>query len=237
MTHPAVISFDAAGTLFRPWPSVGAVYAAALQDEGIEADPAEVETSFRNVVARKSGQPRQNLSEASERRYWFEIVQATIMPWIAVAAPAITGQDDLLSRLFLRLWEDFSSARHWRTFDDVAPTLQALQANDLRVVVFSNADGRFHRVLKELELRDFFESVFLSAEIGTEKPHPDAFQTVGAELGVAPGEILHVGDSRRADFEGAQAAGWAALHLDRDALASTETTVRSLTELPERLGI
>ena len=40
------------------------------------------------------------------------------------------------------------------------------------------------------------------------------FDTVIADMGVAPAEILHVGDNERTDVRGALAAGFRAVRLD-----------------------
>ena len=38
MSKPQVIFFDAGGTLFRPYPSVGAVYAKVAAKHGVQVD-------------------------------------------------------------------------------------------------------------------------------------------------------------------------------------------------------
>ena len=53
---------------------------------------------------------------------------------------------------------------------------------------------------------------------------------------VVPGETLHVGDSRRDDFEGARAAGLQAVLLDRrDEHRDVPERIASLAELPAKI--
>jgi FMN hydrolase / 5-amino-6-(5-phospho-D-ribitylamino)uracil phosphatase len=96
-------------------------------------------------------------------------------------------------------------------------------------------------VLRELlrrhELLHLFSTTYFSNERGPSKPDARAFHRVCDELGVQPGEAVHVGDSQRTDIEGAQAAGMPAVHFlgvnDRDAAASTaDALMRSFEELP-----
>jgi FMN phosphatase YigB (HAD superfamily) len=54
-----------------------------------------------------------------------------------------------------------------------------------------------------------------------------------AELGLEPDEVLHVGDSRRRDLEGALAVGMAALLIDRN---GGPDALRSLVDLPLRVA-
>jgi haloacid dehalogenase superfamily, subfamily IA, variant 3 with third motif having DD or ED/haloacid dehalogenase superfamily, subfamily IA, variant 1 with third motif having Dx(3-4)D or Dx(3-4)E len=96
-------------------------------------------------------------------------------------------------------------------------------------------------VLRELLLRNellhLFSTTYFSNERGTSKPDARAFRCVCDELGVRPGEAVHVGDSQRTDIAGAQAAGMLAVHFvganDRDAVVSTaDALIRSFEELP-----
>ena len=66
-----------------------------------------------------------------------------------------------------------------------------------------------------LGIADHFDQVVYSAEAGFEKPHPGIFESALARLGLEPEEVLHVGDDRRRDVEGAHGVGMYAVHLDR----------------------
>jgi len=52
-----------------------------------------------------------------------------------------------------------------------------------------------------------FDAVLVSDAFGLRKPRREIFEAVLEQLGVPPGETLHVGDSLRADVGGARAAG------------------------------
>jgi 2-haloacid dehalogenase len=56
-------------------------------------------------------------------------------------------------------------------------------------------------------LADFFSAVLISEEIGMAKPDPRFFQAAGAAIGLAPADLLCVGDNPVADVAGARAAG------------------------------
>jgi putative hydrolase of the HAD superfamily len=51
------------------------------------------------------------------------------------------------------------------------------------------------------------DAVVVSDALGMRKPHPRIFEEVMGRLGVGPAEVLHVGDSLRADVGGAAALG------------------------------
>ena len=58
-------------------------------------------------------------------------------------------------------------------------------------------------------------------------------------LGLAPAEVVHVGDRHDLDVVAARAAGLRALHLDRDGrgVEPAEGRLSSLTELAGRIGL
>jgi putative hydrolase of the HAD superfamily len=64
-----------------------------------------------------------------------------------------------------------------------------------------------YRVLDEAGLRGHLDAIAISVEVGIRKPRREIFESVLAELGVAPEETLHVGDNLDADVAGAAALG------------------------------
>jgi FMN phosphatase YigB (HAD superfamily) len=77
-------------------------------------------------------------------------------------------------------------------------------------------------LLDECGFRTHFDALVISDVIGIRKPRAEIFEAVLAELGVAPKESLHVGDSLSADIGGAAPLGirtvWITRRIaDRDA--------------------
>lgn len=81
-------------------------------------------------------------------------------------------------------------------------------------------------LLDDSGLRAHLDSVIISDAVGIRKPRGEIFDAVLGELGVAPAEALHVGDSLRADVGGAAPLGIRSVWITRrirdvdDALAS-----------------
>jgi putative hydrolase of the HAD superfamily len=77
------------------------------------------------------------------------------------------------------------------------------------------ASGRAQdRLLEKDGARDFFSATIYSMDVGHAKPRPEIFAAAVAELGLPPGDILHIGDNERTDVRGALAAGFRAVRLD-----------------------
>ncbi len=195
----AAITFDAGGTLIRPHPSVGQVYAEVLANHGIVADPDALDCSFHAATRKLGRTPRHNVSEASEKDYWQAVVKKTMGSAVS---------DGLFHVVFAELYETFASAQRWKLATGVRKTLSRAREAGFRLAVFSNSDRRFRKVFEGLDIHGFFEEIFLSSEIGSEKPDPIAFRHVESSMGLPPQRLLHVGDSIHHDADGAIAAGW-----------------------------
>ena len=97
------------------------------------------------------------------------------------------------------------------------------------------ASGRAQdRLLEKDAARSFFASTIYSMDVGHAKPRAEIFEAAVNELGIAPAEILHVGDNEHTDVRGALAAGFRAIRLDvvRDGGPSeAEFVARSFEDL------
>jgi putative hydrolase of the HAD superfamily len=70
-------------------------------------------------------------------------------------------------------------------------------------------------ILEHLGVSQFFSHVFLSSELGADKPDPLIYQRALKLGGLTPNETLHVGDDPIRDWAGAEAAGLAVFRLER----------------------
>ena len=78
--------------------------------------------------------------------------------------------------------------------------------------------------------------VLISREVGFNKPSPVIFEEALRKLGLPAQSVLHIGDSRSEDLDGARAAGLQGLELVRAARAAHDDQIASLTDITLRLG-
>lgn len=109
-----------------------------------------------------------------------------------------------------------------------------------RVAMLSNTQTFGLELLERLGLSGRIRTRILSAEIGALKPESVAFEVVQRRLGMFPGNLAMVGDNWKDDVEGAVAAGWTAIWVNREARPRPAHDpelpifeVRSLTWVPE----
>jgi putative hydrolase of the HAD superfamily len=211
------VTFDVGGTLMAPWPSVGHVYArVATAHIGFSADPERITKQFVNAW-------RSRGEFDYSREGWFDLVRHSFH-----------GVAEVSETLFTALYDSFSTHDAWRVYDDVIPTIEALQKRNVRLAVISNWDTRLKPTLQSVGLYDYFEVITVSGEHGHNKPAREIFDVTAAALDLLPHEILHIGDSHREDYLGAHNAGFHALHLDRD--GETPAAVTSLSDLISHLS-
>ena len=75
-TH--VITVDAAGTLMRPWPSVGAVYGKTARGFGLPVKDEEVDERFYEVFGKV--QKDRKITSGGEKDFWRQVVLAVFEP-------------------------------------------------------------------------------------------------------------------------------------------------------------
>ncbi|MBS7458664.1 HAD family hydrolase [Coralloluteibacterium stylophorae] len=118
-------------------------------------------------------------------------------------------------------------------FPEVPQVLRRLRAAGCRVGVCSNLAAPYVAPAECL-LQGMVDAAVWSCRVGMIKPDHGIYELAALRLGVAPGELLMVGDSLDADVRGPRACGVRALHLDR---RSGRGDVTSLDALPELLGM
>lgn len=115
-------------------------------------------------------------------------------------------------------------------FDDVLEVMQELRARGLKLAVISDWQAGLKPFCEELGLAGLLDSVIASADVGFEKPDRRLFDVARAQLDVPAEAILHVGD-QAVDVDGAHAAGFRALRIDRAGGGDSPRVIRSLREL------
>jgi 2-haloalkanoic acid dehalogenase type II len=99
-------------------------------------------------------------------------------------------------------------------FDDVAPVLERWAAR-YRLIAVTNGNADVGRT----GLGRWFHGAVSAHEFGCAKPDPSIFHEACRLAGVAPAEVLHVGDDPALDVVAAREAGLQAAWLRRSAFA------------------
>ena len=125
-----------------------------------------------------------------------------------------------------------------RCIEEARPTLEDL-SRKYPLVLVSNFYGNVDEVLRDFDIRKFFNGIIESAVVGVRKPDPRIFMLGVVALGLEPSEVLVVGDSLKKDILPARSIGcptawikgrgWTA---DED-VATDQSQIPSLTALQD----
>ncbi|GJK44751.1 MULTISPECIES: phosphoglycolate phosphatase [Klebsiella] len=121
-------------------------------------------------------------------------------------------QQTILRKLFDRYYGEVAEEGSF-LFPAVADTLGALHAKGLPLALVTNKPTPFVApILASLDIAKYFTVVIGGDDVKNKKPHPEPLLMVAEKLGLAPTELLFVGDSRN-DIQAAKAAGCRSIGL------------------------
>ena len=225
-----IIFLDAAGTLFDVRGSVGEVYAQIAKNFGVTVKTEELNAAFYESFASASPMAFPGIEVAKISQLEFEW-------WLEVSAKAfqIAGvfhQFSDFPKFFAELYAHFATAEPWFVYPDVFPALNRWRQQGIELSVVSNFDSRLYPVLQALNLAEYFTSVTISTEVGAAKPQSEIFTAALQKHNCIAENVLHIGDSLKADYCGAKAAGLKAIWLNRQQEA-VDLEKLSLTEMKQ----
>jgi putative hydrolase of the HAD superfamily len=203
------IFFDAAGTLFFLTKTVGDHYAYVGREVGLDLDAQGLDRAF--YVAWQQMPPRQAIygpRENDDKGWWRKLVGRVFDH----VAPSLSELDR--DNFFEVAYEHFAEAGVWDLYPEVPSVLEELYPR-FQLAVISNFDGRLRFILQHLGVSKYFPHVFISSELGADKPDPEIFQRSLKLMHLAPNEVVHVGDDPERDWKAAEAAGLSVFQLDR----------------------
>ena len=146
------------------------------------------------------------------------------------------------------IYDEWAACHHFFLYDDVEPVLRRLAEAGLKIGLISNTQRPLDEFASHFALDRIFSAAISSAELGFLKPHPAIFEAALAAVGEPAAAAVMVGDSVKADIEGARRIGMRAVLVRRsgDGLSSPlqhvlgpgyedVPVIASLAELPALL--
>jgi putative hydrolase of the HAD superfamily len=203
------ILFDAAGTLFFLTKTVGDHYAYVSREVGLNLDARQLEHAFHEAWQQMPRRPAiDGPRENDDKGWWRELVDRVLDQ----VAPSLSELDR--DNFFEIAYEHFAEAGVWQLYPEVPEVLEQLCPR-FQLAVVSNFDGRLRLILQHLGISNYFSYIFISSELGADKPDPEIFRRATKVLRLDANEVLHVGDDPERDWKAAAAAGLSVFRLDR----------------------
>jgi putative hydrolase of the HAD superfamily len=203
------IFFDAAGTLIHLPKSVGYHYAYVGQRIGLRLEAAALDRAFAASWKETPQRPAiDGPRDDDDKGWWRELVNRVLNR----VAPGVSELDR--DAFFEAVYGHFAESGVWDLYPEVVEVLDTLQSR-FQLAIISNFDGRLRMILEHLGVSKFVAHVFLSSELGADKPDPEIYRRALRLSGARPNETLHVGDDPVRDWEAGSAAGLEVFRLER----------------------
>ncbi|HXI74483.1 MAG TPA: HAD-IA family hydrolase, partial [Pyrinomonadaceae bacterium] len=195
------ILFDAAGTLFFLTKTVGDHYAYVGREVGLNLDAQQLERAFHSAWQQMPRRPAIDGPRKNDDKGWWRELVGRVFNEVA---PSLSELDR--DNFFEIAYEHFAEAGAWQLYPEVPEVLEQLRPR-FQLAVVSNFDGRLRFILQHLGISNYFSYIFISSELGADKPDPEIFRRALKLIHLNADEVLHVGDDPERDWNAASAAG------------------------------
>ncbi|CAI4048384.1 Dpi35p SKDI_13G2600 [Saccharomyces kudriavzevii IFO 1802] len=221
VAKPLIVTFDAYNTLYATKLPVMEQYCIVGRKYGIKTTPSTLTKNFPHVFKKlKEDYPQYGKhSNIKPEEWWSLLIRNVFVP--------IEIPDEMIDEILMR-FEGFDS---YFVYPDLIEFLSNLKSRYPNIIlgIISNTDPTFYKLLKNIGLYETFaDSIYLSYELDLIKPDRAMFQYALDDIIRKNSHLLkmysreeilqhsfHIGDELKNDLEGAQAAGWTGILLDR----------------------
>jgi putative hydrolase of the HAD superfamily len=203
------IFFDAAGTLFYLTKTVGDHYALVGGEIGLKLDAKQLDRAFHAAWKQMPRRPAIDGPRENDDKGWWRELVGHVFDQVA---PSVSELDR--ENFFEVAYEHFAEPGVWDLYPEVLEVLEQLRPR-FQLAVISNFDGRLRFILQHLGISNCFSYIFISSELGADKPDTEIFRGALKIMHLDANEVLHVGDDAERDWKAAKAAGLSVFQLDR----------------------
>ncbi|MEV4311045.1 HAD family hydrolase [Actinocrispum sp. NPDC049592] len=182
------VLFDFSGTLFRLEPDLSGLVDVDGRPMNGEAQ-AEVMRRMTGPTGRPVGLP-EHLHDDWEQRDLNPPLHREL--YMAVLRGSGVGNPDFL-------YDSMLGAESWRPYPDTVAALKTVAQAGIPVGVVSNIAWDIRPVFENVGAAEYVDAFVLSYVEGMVKPEPRLFTVACERIGVPPGQVLMIGDSREAD--------------------------------------
>jgi putative hydrolase of the HAD superfamily len=221
------VFFDVDFTLIYPGPTFQAGgYARFCAEQEVSIDIAR----FDEAVAAASF----ILDDVEEQVY----DPGLFVHYTATIIERMGGRGSGVVRAAERVYHEWATNHHFEIYEDVSPVLSELAARGFVLGAISNTHRSLGAFSTHFKLDGLLTATISSAEHGFMKPHRSIFEAALQKVQVEAADAVMVGDSLKADIEGALAAGMRGILLRRsgETPRALPQGVRVITSLHELLA-
>lgn len=214
----------------------------SLQEEGLVVEPEAFRTAHRQAALQHIAETRLDGRE-THNRFWISTALQQLGWEVEPYDPRIARAVEVYFGAFIEFCHLIPGTREM---------LAALkECYPLGLLSNFTHPSAARAILDGVGITACFQVVLISGEVGYRKPHASVFQLLVEKLGVAPEQLLYVGDDPEPDIDGACNAGlrpvWTTYVRDRrlplapgmaiEQLAGPQCTAPRISSWAELLGL
>ena len=126
------------------------------------------------------------------------------------------------------------NSQHWELKDNFIKQATFIKNQGFKISLLSNFDSRLIDVLKKMNIVNMFDSIFISQDVGMEKPNLQFFELPLEQHNIEPKNSFFLGDSFLLDYVPASKMGMKAILLDENNnYPYVSSRIRSIGSLSE----
>ena len=207
-----VVFFDVGNTLIHTTKPVSVVY-SDFASKYEPVNPEDVEKSLKNVwhilVKEKvsNGSLRYGIDNQGAKIWWKTFVSRVFKE---------SQYKSDVSLFFDDLYDYFGTAQPFELYEGSLEVVDKLRDIGVRTGIISNWDVRLSGILREMDIDKHFDDIFISCDVGYEKPDERIFKHALTTIGVQPENAVHMGDSFKEDVMGALKSGITPIFVKRN---------------------
>lgn len=126
-------------------------------------------------------------------------------------------------------------------FDFTIPTLEELRRSYKIGLITNGKHDIQSKKIEMLGFNDLFDEIMISDDYGVRKPDTKLFEIMAEKLGIAPAEMLYVGDHPKNDVDASRNAGYTPVWVKTTGtwifsdIEKPKLQIETVAELPELL--
>jgi putative hydrolase of the HAD superfamily len=102
---------------------------------------------------------------------------------------------------------EYMDKTKWFIYDDVIEALKNINNYEYKNYILSNHIPKLNEIVENVGIKEYFNEIFSSANIGYEKPNKKIYKYVLNELKTEKNNCIIIGDSYNADIKGGENIG------------------------------
>ena len=205
-----VITFDFYNTLVRFWPPLEEIQTSACFAKGLTVSTEDIRRGYAraDILFNRANEERPlSLRTPEQRLEFFSEYEQLILETAGVPVTLDLARE---------IWQlAIAVPKQFTPFEDTLPALTSLRERSYRLGIITNLRADLPPLVRQAGLDQCLDFCVNSTLVNSEKPHPPIFEEALRRAGVAPEEVLHIGDQVRSDVAGARSMGMYAALLDR----------------------